>query len=229
MQPRAIKPGEVDYTLIHRWIDTCQDNHGDFCRLCIDQGDEENKMQHIEIMSKIYRGAWVTIVALDAQNANSGIVRTGRGATDEQAATGTSAAPVTSAQVYFERNTTQCCESIDESESSYHSLQAEDGVKMLNDCVCHSGTQNALGTGVLRDPLVASRAEAMFQREKHRMEHYCNLVECYSAKHMPFGSDALNAFQAILGQLSDGSFERGFFWSLPVEMLPHAPSVPAPR
>lgn len=33
MQPRAIKPGEVDYTLIHRWIGTCRDNHGDFCRV----------------------------------------------------------------------------------------------------------------------------------------------------------------------------------------------------
>lgn len=223
-------------------------------------------MRHIEIMSKIYQGAWVSIVALDAQNANSGIARTGRRATGEAAATRTSTVQLTctwkerrlmslqptlsqqvarstwqtrawtyqeailsprclfftAAQVYFECNTAQCCESIDESDSSYHSFRAEERVKMLNGWACYGWTQNALGAGVLRNPLVATRFEDRHMREKHRGERYGDLVECYSAKHMSYDADALNAFQAILGQLSDGGFERGFFWGLPVEMLPQA-------
>lgn len=142
-------------------------------------------------MSSIYRGAWATIVALDAKDVYSGIARTGyrpgsgpaaadlpttqlvctwegqqllsvqptlsqqvtqsiwqtRAWTYQEAVISPRCLYFTKTQVYFECNTMQCCESIDESESSYHNFEAADRARMVNSCMCQSGTQNALGRG----------------------------------------------------------------------------------
>ncbi|GAB1319427.1 hypothetical protein MFIFM68171_09637 [Madurella fahalii] len=81
------------------------------------------------------------------------------------------------------------------------------------------GRRTCWAPAVLRDPLAAISVEEKRQRNKHHIERYSALLEAYSAKHVSFGSDALNSFQVVLSQLSDGSCGDGFFWGLRVEIL----------
>ena len=217
-------------------------------------------MRHIEIMSKIYRGAWATIVALDSDDAYAGIPRVTikpsnmvehkqspcswngqkllttlptlqqqvnkstwatRAWTYQEAILSPRCLYFTADQVYFECNSTQCCESIDESTSSYHNILEANRKQMVNSCVCHGGSQNALGKGIFRDPMAIAGQEAESSVKKHRIERYDHLLEEYSPRDMTYSTDALNAFDAVLQQLSDASFPQGFFWGLPVEILPY--------
>ncbi|PMD37141.1 HET-domain-containing protein, partial [Hyaloscypha variabilis F] len=50
------------------WIDS----------VCIDQSDEKDKANQIDRMWSIYRGAWITIIALSGTSANSGFSRFSR-------------------------------------------------------------------------------------------------------------------------------------------------------
>ncbi|KAF1997496.1 heterokaryon incompatibility, partial [Amniculicola lignicola CBS 123094] len=49
--------------ILYLWIDS----------ICIDQDDRVAKSEQISIMDRIYEGAAVTIVALDGENADSGL------------------------------------------------------------------------------------------------------------------------------------------------------------
>ena len=45
--------------------------------VCINQSDEKEKLEHMEIMSDIYGGAYATIVALCGASASAGLPRVG--------------------------------------------------------------------------------------------------------------------------------------------------------
>ena len=45
--------------------------------LCIDQSDEKDKLNQLERLWSIYRGAYITIIALSGNSANAGISRPG--------------------------------------------------------------------------------------------------------------------------------------------------------
>lgn len=212
-------------------------------------------------MNKIYCGALATIVALDADDAYSGIPRVNPKAngiakakqlsylhdgkllmttlpTLQQQANKSKWATrawtyqedilsprclyFTADQVYFECNSVQCCESIDESNSSFHSILEEDRKDMVHSCICHGGSQNAIGTGVFRDPLSTNKLERDSIVKKHRVERYDQLLEEYSSRTIEYNSDALNAFEAVLQQLSAASFTKGCFSGIPIEILPGA-------
>jgi len=220
-----------------------------------------DKNRQIEIMNKIYQGAWVTIVALGATSAHSGIPRIRpnsmlplrsnqascvwngtrlmatlptlsqqaakskwqtRAWTYQEAILSPRCLFFTEDQVYFECNSIQCCESIDESNSAYHQIPATDRLSMLYSCVCHGGSQNAIGKGVFRDPLATSRVEREWLTKKNRFERYAELVEVYSTKEMTFSSDTLNALSGVLQQLTYVCFPAGCYWGLPVDILPFA-------
>jgi hypothetical protein len=60
----AAKNLNIEYV----WVDS----------MCIDQGNEEEKLSQISIMDQIYEGAVITFVALDGLDANSGLPGVGR-------------------------------------------------------------------------------------------------------------------------------------------------------
>ncbi|KAI0454230.1 hypothetical protein F5B21DRAFT_476287 [Xylaria acuta] len=97
----------------------------------------------------------------------------------------------TDEQVYFERNTTNCCESI---HSPLDMLHVGDG----------SRTHEYLRAGILG----TSQQQPYGTLEHAKLplsntfSRYLSNVEVYSAKRLRYGKDALNAFQGIIQRFS---------------------------
>jgi hypothetical protein len=123
----------------------------------------------------------------------------------------------TQEQVYFECNMLQCCESIDETNSPFHNMPYEKRREVANSCVCHGYTQNALGTGIYRDPM--SEVNSKLVMNKRGLEKYNELICNFSLRDITFSGDALNACSALVQRLQGSPFERGFFWGLPIEVI----------
>jgi hypothetical protein len=112
-------------------------------------------------------------------------------------------------QVYFECNSMQCCESINESQSWIHNICRDadflvDGHPLL-----------AVGAGVLRSPFTGTSQST----RTDRLQMYITLTNLYNYREMTYQSDALHAFSGIVQYLKEVAYPRGFFWGLPLEDL----------
>jgi hypothetical protein len=200
-------------------------------------------------MDKIYRGAWATIVALSARSAESGLPRVRvrpepasksfsqscrwnelqlnailpslsqqiqtskwqtRAWTFQEAILSPRCVFVSHDQAYFECNRAQCCENIDESKSPWHHREKSRFTY---------GTDH--GDGIFRDPFLYQNTETTL-KFRFGVNEYEKLVRQYSLREMSFSSDALDAFAAVLDQLTNAAFPNGSYWGLPVEALPNA-------
>ena len=131
----------------------------------------------------------------------------------------------TNHQVYFECNSVQCCESLDDSNSPFHLPSDEQRRAALDDAVDRSssaGPEGVVGRGVLRDPFrpISSAVEA--QVDYDDFETYFRLVRPYTMKKMSHDADSLNAFSAMLARLAETYYKGGFVQGLPVDDLPRA-------
>ncbi|KIK91230.1 hypothetical protein PAXRUDRAFT_640599 [Paxillus rubicundulus Ve08.2h10] len=133
-------------------------------------------------------------------------------------------------QVYFECNSTQSCESLDDSSSPFH-LQSDEQRrssldKNLPACLDNGlddGTERTLGQGVLRDPFRAlSTAHWTPANDDNTLVRYMKLVHAYTSKKMTHDSDAVHAFSAVLAHLAETDYKKGFLYGLPVQELPRA-------
>ncbi|KAH0829033.1 heterokaryon incompatibility protein-domain-containing protein [Lanmaoa asiatica] len=229
--------------------------------LCIDQGNDAEKAVEIALMSAIYSGAWATIVSLSGRSARSGLPRVGtlQGVVPQLSCEISRGHPgclergpyqegllsprrlfFTNHQVYFECNSIQCCESLDDSNSPFHLLSDEERRAALDDVVqdpnksSEAGPEGVIGRGVLRDPFrpILSTVEAQIDADD--FARYLRLVHAYTMKKISHDADSLNAFSAMLTRLADNYYKRGFVQGLPVEDLPRAllwfhPSPPRRR
>jgi Heterokaryon incompatibility protein (HET) len=205
-------------------------------------------------MNSVYRGSWVTIVALSGTSANSGLPRISdqveiapqatwtigqtrlltvmptlqqqccrstwatRAWTFQEATLSPRTLYFTSHQVYFECNSIQCCESIDEAGSFFHELPNDERERMFG-CACLSESRKSFGRGVYRDPVIVdSHENALLKR---RLQKYDDLIRTYSARSMTYQSDVLDACDALLQQLQTRYYREGFFWGLPTQSLPY--------
>ena len=137
----------------------------------------------------------------------------------------------TNHQVYFECNSVQCCESLDDTNSPFHLLSDELRGAVLDDVVQDLeksrlsnilGPEGVVGRGVLRDPFrpISSIAEA--QVDDNNFARYFRLVHSYTAKKISHDADSLNAFSAMLTRLAENYYKGGFVHGLPVDDLPRA-------
>jgi hypothetical protein len=137
-------------------------------------------------------------------------------------------------QVYFECNILQCCESIDDSTSPFHSMTRETLSPLL-----YAEPALILGRGVFRNPffgcsdysisqsmhksqnasqkMMDYREIASLQKRDFRgLLGYNQLLSRYSNRRLTNQSDALNAVSGILQQLQEEYYyENGFFYGMP--------------
>ncbi|KAI9573166.1 heterokaryon incompatibility protein-domain-containing protein [Boletus coccyginus] len=190
--------------------------------LCIEQGNGVEMTIQIALMSAIYSGAWATIISLCGQSARSGLSR---------AVIYNAYSLSTDLVVYFECNSVQCCESLDDSNSPFHLLSDEQRRSALDDVVQDLeksrlsnilGPEGVVGRGVLRDPFrpISSAVEA--QVDDNNFARYLRLVHSYTTKRMSHDADSLNAFSAVLTRLAENYYKGGFVHGLPVNDLPRA-------
>lgn len=133
-------------------------------------------------------------------------------------------------QVYFECNSTQCCESLDHSNSPFHLQSDEQRQAALNknqsayeNDPLDNGIKRIFGQGVLRDPFrsfpaVSGRSED----EDDTFLKYLKLVYAYTSKKMTQESDSIHVISAVLTWLSETDYKEGFVQGLPVQELPRA-------
>ena len=134
----------------------------------------------------------------------------------------------TNHQVYFECNSVQCCESLDNSNSPFH-LPSDDQRRVALDAVVQdpnkssiAGPEGVIGRGVLRDPFRAISSDEEAQVDGDDFARYLRLVHSYTMKKLSHDADSLNAFSAMLMRLAENYYKGGFVQGLPVEDLPRA-------
>ncbi|MCJ1315639.1 hypothetical protein MMC15_000959 [Xylographa vitiligo] len=205
--------------------------------VCINQLDMRDLMKQIDVMWSIYRGAWITIIALSGESASSGLARIGsrssypqltcnidgkrlvglmptltqqlwvspwgrRGWTLQEALLSPRSLYLSDHQLYFECNTMQCCESLDQKRSWAHNLDSNSNpgneewspwIKLQN------------GQGCLRNPLDSPSL---------RLHHWGAKLILYCYRSLTKQGDALRAFDGVLQRLQR-MYDSGFFWGLP--------------
>ena len=147
----------------------------------------------------------------------------------------------TNHQVYFECNSVQCCESLDDSNSPFH-LSSDEERQVALDAAVHWQDQddpsimpkNVIGQGVHRDPFRPISMDEGAQVDGDDFARYLRLVHSYTMRKLSRDADSLNAFSAILTRLAENCYKDGFVEGLPVEDLPRAllwfhPSLPRRR
>ena len=136
----------------------------------------------------------------------------------------------TNHQVYFECNVAQCCESLDDSKSTFHLLSDAERISALrkglhegNVKTVNSDAEWAIGGGVLRDPFRPIHVSKKRRiNESLRKWQYEELVQRYTTKKMTYDDDALHALSAVLKRFEETAYKSGFVHGLPVEDLPTA-------
>lgn len=115
---------------------------------------------------------------------------------------------ITNNQAYFECNSIQCWESLDESRYWVHQTLRDEA--LLN----KAPEIPTFGTGVLRSPFIPQ-----FNLYDSRLEKYSTLVPLNKHRSLTKQSDAIHAFSGVLQALGQKEYTEGFSWALPVADL----------
>ena len=207
--------------------------------LCIDQSNELEKGDQIARMWSIYRGAYVTIIALSGNSAEAGL--SGFSRTDSypqltccvkgRRLVGTM--PTFSQQAWVTPWSHRAW-TLQEAFLSPRCLYFSDH-QMYFDCTAmlccesldhfrswaHNLTQasNPTNRGFLTwvtDQIGAGGYRIPLRDPAKRLENWGLKLNLYSYRHMTYDKDALRAFEGIAQQLRT-MYPRGFFYDLPIE------------
>ena len=213
--------------------------------ICIDQKDQDKKLEQINLMSDIYRGAYMTIIAMSGTSANSGLARFGHNPVVQpqvqfstKSGTVLGIGPTLSylisqlpwakrAWTFQEATLSQRCLYLTKFQA-YFECNAMQCCESLNsfdfpiseypeEPVYDETGQVATKTdqGELRNPFVPG----LITGEGGPLTHYCTLVEQYKRRAMTYESDEINAFTGILQAMERSYFSNGFLLGLPVAWL----------
>jgi hypothetical protein len=211
------------------WIDS----------VCIDQSDDQDKANQIGRMWSIYRGAWITIIALSGNSADAGFSRFSREEYYPQLTchikgkTVVSLMPTLSQQIWVSpwggRAWTlqegllspRClyvsdhqvyfdCSSMQCCESLEDSRSWAHGLSPAS-----NPTEEGFVTWMLRQA-GAGALRIPLDWPSRRLEHWGEKLNLYSYRNMKFTEDAIRAFAGVLQRL-ETIYPKGFFWGLPVE------------
>ena len=207
--------------------------------VCIDQFDKKDKRDQIGKMWSIYRGAYVTLIALSGESADTGLPRFGSNkrfhpqlscCIGKKRLVGLM--PTLSQQVWMSPWGTRAW-TLQEALLSLRCLYLSDH-QLYFECnamqCCESLDQTKSWAHNLSsdsNPTQKTSLEWLFEQNgpgclknpldspTHRLEHWGAKVTLYSYRSMTKDEDALNAFLGVLQRL-ETMYESGFFWGLPV-------------
>ncbi|KIN02953.1 hypothetical protein OIDMADRAFT_27430 [Oidiodendron maius Zn] len=229
----------------YTWIDS----------VCIDQSDDRDKANQIGRMCSIYRGAWITIIALSGTSADAGFSRFSREEYYPQLTCRikdkplVSLMPTLSQQIWLSPWGGRAW-TLQEGLLSPRCLYVSDH-QVYFDCssmqCCESldesrswahaltPASNPTEEGFVTWMLSQAGAGALripLDWPLRRLEHWGEKLNLYGYRNMKFSEDAIKAFAGVLQRL-ETIYPKGFFWGLPVEDfdwgLTWRPQVPPER
>ena len=213
--------------------------------VCIDQSDEKEKLDQIGRMWSIYRGAYITLVALSCRSANTGLPRFG---SNESFCSQLSCRiggkrlvglmPTLAEHIYASAWGSRAW-TFQEALLSPRCLYLSDH-QLYFECnamqCCESLDQTrswAHNLSYDSSPTQQERLSWMMEQNgsgclrylqdspSQRLRDWGGTVSLYSQRTMTRDEDALNAFLGVLQRLKT-TYEDGFFWGLPVADFPWA-------
>ncbi|KAF4635627.1 hypothetical protein G7Y89_g2460 [Cudoniella acicularis] len=222
--------------------------------VCIEQHNNPHKEDQIRKMDCIYAGAWITIVALNGDSANSGLGRISsntpqipqasctlkwasmvslfptlqqqinrskwgkRAWTLQEGQLSPRCLYFTPHQVYFECRSIQCCESVQDSHTPFHSWSNKRRLISRYD----KTPQTCLGPGVFLDQ--SSATDSQTWTDSQLLTIYDHYVREYCSRELSYEADTIKAITPLFEDLqrTHSIFKGGFFWGLPVDALPFA-------
>ena len=205
--------------------------------VCIDQLDKKDKELQIGMMWSIYRGAWITIIALSGESASSGLARLGSRPSYPQLACNIDGkslvglGPTLTQQIWMSPWGTRAW-TLQEALLSPRSLYLSDH-QLYFECnamqCCESLDQRrswAHNLDCTTDPGDEQRSAWIKSQNgsgclknpldspSHRLRHWGAKVILYCYRSMTKQEDALKAFNGVLQRL-ESMYDNGFFWGLP--------------
>jgi len=207
--------------------------------LCIDQSDEGDKTNQIDRMWSIYRGAYITVIALSGTSADSGLSRVGRKEHYPQLTcrikgrTLVGLMPTLSQQIWVSPWGRRAW-TLQEGLLSPRCLYISDH-QIYFDCssmqCCESldetrswahglsPASNPTDEGFVTWMLRQAGAGALripLDWPSRRLEHWGEKLNLYSYRNMKYSEDGIRAFAGVLQRL-ETIYPKGFFWGLPIE------------
>jgi hypothetical protein len=205
--------------------------------LCINQRDETHKMSQIEMMSNVYRGSVVTLLALSSESAEGGIPRLSRNSNFSQATCCINVKrlvglmPTLSQQIWV-CSWGQRAWTLQEAMLSPKCLYFSDH-QVHFECkamqCCESLDETSSGSHQLTvshagsHPFVRWMAQQLgpgclrVDCSPGRLDQYGRKITLYSFREMTDPCDGLNAFKGVLQKMKEDFYPQGWFEGLPVE------------
>jgi hypothetical protein len=209
--------------------------------LCIDQGDHSEKDDQIQRMRSIYRGAYVTIIALSGDSANSGLPKVSGTEVYQQLTCCIDGKrlvglmPTLSLQVWLSpwgqrawtfqesRLSPRCL--LISNHQLYFKCKGMNFIESLehkrswvhNLSVSSNPTNEGFATWMM-DQGGAGCFRHVVDASEHRLHNYGCGVNLYSCRKVKYAEDCLKAFTGML-QTFENVYPRGFIEGLPIEDL----------
>ena len=201
--------------------------------ICIDQKNEEHKLQQISIMSEIYQGAYATIVALSGTTANAGIPRVNANSSQKYyqrscSINGTHLVELgpaldalynispwaTRGWTYQEAVLSSRCIYIDNLQAHFRcsAMSCSESLDELPSEISPKPRKDASGSAA--DVMGIPSAGIRDVRE-NALSVYSTHAMHYSRRKLGFQTDALHAFSGIVQALEKSAYKEGMFWALP--------------
>lgn len=205
--------------------------------VCIDQMDEADKRKQIDLMWSIYRGAWLTVIALSSKSADEGLARLGSRPAFSQLRCKINGKnlvglmPTLTQQIWVSpwgRRAWTLQEALLSPRSLYlsnHQLYFECNAMQCCESLdqssswahnldCNTKSQEQSWITFIKTQNGPGCLTNSLDSPGHRLIHWGAKLTLYSYRSMTKDEDALNAFTGVLQQL-ETMYDSGFFGGLP--------------
>ena len=214
------------------WIDS----------LCIDQGNTDDKSDQIGRMWSIYRGAYVTLIALAGDSSDSGLSKTDPSLSrvdnqitcciDGKRLAGVM--PTLSQQMWVaawgqrawtlqEAHLSPRCLFLSDHGAYWdcNGMQCSEGLEQAQSWA-HNISWKENNTDIPFATWMAQYVGTGAYRSSHYSDRFFNwgsMLALYSYRSMTYSEDAIRAFSAVQQRMQATLYPKGFFWGLPIEDL----------
>ena len=223
--------------------------------VCIDQSDQNHKNDQIGRMWSIYRGSYLTIIALSGSSADTGLARISNPSAFSQLTCIhrgrrlVTLMPTLSQQIWRQKwgrrgwtfqealLSPRCLYVSDH--QLYFDCEAMQCCESLDETQSHAhgltSSSNPTDEGFvtwMMSQIGSGAFRNALDSQSMRLQHWGYKVNLYSPRHLTYPEDGLRAMEGVLQRLGT-MYPRGFFWGLPIEDLDWAllwrPQTPSSR